>query len=117
MSARAKFYVQSVSATAGSPTTDRGSIVLKPVSRGAANAMWASATPSGEMTMFVDNPAGWQWFRDRIGKELYIDFSDVPESALDPAQHAYLPPPDEIQESSYSFGKCVECGQPEEAHQ
>lgn len=113
---RAKFYVKSVTATAGGSSPDQGSIELAPVTRGAANAKWAAATPSGEIKLFVSNPSAWRAFRDALGKELYVDFTDVPPESLDPAQHAFSPE-DSITEGTYGFGCCGECGQPEAAHQ
>jgi hypothetical protein len=113
MSVRAKFYIRSVTAIAGGDT-DTGSVELQPVSRGAANAAWSSATPSGLITLTTTNPNAWRWYRDRLGREVYVDFTDPPEGALDPAAHAFVA--SGIPEGNYGHTLCQSCGQPEDAH-
>lgn len=41
---------------------------------------FAKATPSGSMTMTVDNPAALVFFEGKIGKAFYLDMTEVPES-------------------------------------
>jgi hypothetical protein len=113
MSVRAKFYVRSVTAIAGGQP-DTGSIELLPVSRGAANAVWSSASPSGSFNLTVTNPSAWRWYRDRLGREVYIDTFDPPEGALDPALHPFQD--GGIPEGNYGHLMCSSCGQAEAAH-
>jgi hypothetical protein len=113
MSVKAKFYVRGVTAIAGA-TPDTGSVELLPVTRGAANAPWSSATPSGQINLTITNPNAWRFYRDNLGKELYVTFDLVPDSALDPTQHAFTP--SDQPKGNYGHGMCVECGQEKAAH-
>lgn len=113
MSVRAKFYVRSVTAMAGG-NADTGSVELQPVSRGAANAVWSSASPSGSISLTTTNPNAWRWYRDRLGSEVYVDFTDPPEGSLDPSAHAFVEAG--IPEGNYGHDLCSSCGQPEDAH-
>ncbi len=76
---RAKFFVKSVSIeSAGSePGKEVGGVTLQPVVRGEENKDWSHWTPSGQILMSILNPAAFAAFRDRIGKEMYVDFSDA----------------------------------------
>lgn len=40
------------------------------------NRRFAEATPTGEITMHIDNPAAAEQFK--VGTELYVDFTPVP---------------------------------------
>jgi hypothetical protein len=54
-----------------------GEVTMSPVTRGEANSVWASATPSGEIKMTIKSEA-MQWFLDRNGQEIAITFEDRP---------------------------------------
>lgn len=78
---RAKFNISSIQLT---PGNGGGQVVLSAVSRGDRNADWAEATPSGTITMQVNNPDGFKWFLDLLQQqresgrypEVFVDFSD-----------------------------------------
>lgn len=112
MSVRAKFFVAEVHQQAVNGL-DVGKVILRPVSRGAANASWAAATPSGELSMFVSNPRAFTQLQGLLGRECYLDIT--PADAADPADgHAYVDP--QMSEQNYGWNLCVECSQPEDAH-
>lgn len=85
MSVQARFYVREVTKYAYSSGYAAPAPVvmvkLNPVSgsKGEINKSWASATPSGEITMTIGNPAAAAWFEDRLGKDVAITFADRPE--------------------------------------
>lgn len=65
---RAKFFVQEIS-----KTTWGGSVKLQVVSRGEDNKAWASATPSGQITMSIRNELALEVFD--VGDEFFVDFT------------------------------------------
>jgi len=79
MSVKAKFYVAQVNQYASlggfAAPAPAGEIILRPVTRGAENSMWASATPSGEIKMTIRTEA-FGWFQSRLGAEVSITFED-----------------------------------------
>lgn len=77
MSVRARFYVGSVTLTAG----ETGSVQLNAAARGEENKMWASYTPSGQLTMNLSRKAGpaLEWFQEHIGKEVFLDITEAPD--------------------------------------
>lgn len=85
MAVQARFYIASVELLASgvksdgyAPPAPAGKVTMRPVTRGEANAVWASATPSGLIEMTVRGDAV-PWFVDRIASELKITFEDRPE--------------------------------------
>ena len=52
---------------------------LLPATRGELNKAWASATPSGEITMTIGNPVAASWFEAMLGKDVAITFSERAE--------------------------------------
>lgn len=111
MSVTGKFYVTSIEITSGA---DRGSVKLQAVSRGARNASWASATPSGSIQMYIDNPLAFKVFRDALAggdREFFVHFEAAPiPKAAD--GHAFIPSP----ENHYNQGRCMDCGAAEADH-
>lgn len=84
----ARFYVREITQYASGPNNNgyampapRITVKLSPVSgaKGEQNKLWASATPSGEISMTIGNPAAAAWFAERIGQDIAVDFSDRPE--------------------------------------
>ena len=71
---RAKFYVYEVAKTVGG-----GRVRLMPVTRGADNKEWASATPSGSIEMTIKNELAVDFFD--VGEEYFIDFSRAVKGA------------------------------------
>lgn len=73
----ARFYVTSITRNAYNPA--HAAITLKPAYRGEENKAWAEATPSGEITLQVNNPAAvaqfTEWFE--TGKDLHLTFATV----------------------------------------
>lgn len=81
MAVQARFYIASTTRLASLGYADpkpAGQVRMQAVTRGEANAVWASSTPHGEMTMTVKSPA-FAWFEERIGKEISITLDDAPE--------------------------------------
>jgi len=106
---RGKFFVKEITATAaGGPI--QGTVKLGVVSRGAVNRSFAEATPSGEISMYISNPAAYEFFRDRLGKEFYVDFTEYTPVVDD--GHAFA----ETGPNHYNAGKCSECGGAADAH-
>lgn len=115
MSVIAKFFVAEVTLT--SAGQNQGSVVLRPVSRGAINSRWAAATPSGELRMHVSNPAGFLWFKDRIGKECRLTIEEYEARPSD--GHPFVERPDvEAARAGNVYGAehCLECGYPADDH-
>ena len=85
MSVEARFYVQSVVKFAASvnavraagwaPPAPHITVKLLPATRGEANKEWASATPSGEITMTIGNPEAAAWFESMLGEDVAITFA------------------------------------------
>lgn len=85
MAVKAKFYVaeitqRSSAALAGwAEPVPVGDVVMRPVTRGEDNKVWASSTPSGEFRMTVRGEA-FPWFQERLGKEVSITLEDAEET-------------------------------------
>ena len=86
MTVQARFYVRTLTKNAYlskqyadtyAKPVPAGEIFLSPVTRGGANAEWASATPSGEVKLTTHGPA-FEWFEARLGEEIAITFADIP---------------------------------------
>lgn len=81
----ARFYIREITRFAnGTGWADPAPIItvkLSPVSgaKSEANKAWASATPSGEISMTIGNPAAAAWFDERLGRDVAITFDDRPE--------------------------------------
>lgn len=65
---RGKFFVSKIS-----KTTWGGSVELSVVTRGEDNKAWASATPSGQITMSIRNELALEVFD--VGDEFFVDFT------------------------------------------
>ena len=77
---QARFYVRDITRHAYNPA--QVEVVLAAVSRGSENKTWATATPSGTLTMHVSNPSAADWFNERLGKDVAITFEDRPADEL-----------------------------------
>ena len=116
MSVRAKFYVQEVTKQPGVG----GRVKLAAASRGARNAQWASATPSGELVMQINNKPALDFFEgliDGAAAGVYPEVFITIEAATDgyPGDgHAFELA--DVPEGHYVHGKCAACGSVEEAH-
>jgi hypothetical protein len=75
----ARFYVQGYAKKAFNP--DAVEITLQAVSRGEANKVWASATPSGSITMMIRNGPAGDFFVDCFERkaEVEIHFREAPK--------------------------------------
>ena len=75
MSVRAKFTVQEIRAQSWNAETGAKTVVLLPQYDTSIpeDQRFAKATPSGELTMQVDNPAAAEQFAH--GKTFYVDFT------------------------------------------
>lgn len=107
---RAKFYVAGVNLQTWGAT-----IVLQAVSRGARNADWSSATPSGKIELTVTNPAAIEQYvralKHRGGPEFFVDFTHAP-LAWPEDGHRFVATP----EGHYNYPRCAECACPEDEH-
>lgn len=65
----------------GKPTKSAEYVRLNAVygKDGSANASWSQATPSGQVTLTISNPAAWGHLQQ--GKFYFVDFSDAGEDA------------------------------------
>lgn len=75
---RAKFVVQSVKAYAYGGREVSASTVTGGSSDIPENQRFHKATPSGTITMMVDNPTAAEVFQP--GTEFYVDFTPVPKA-------------------------------------
>ena len=100
---RAKFFVAEITKYPGS---DRAKVVCRAVTRGAVNASFASATPSGELILQVDNPAAVARYDDWMARkrEFYLDSTEYTPVVGD--GHKFVPSP----EGHYNHDRCSECG-------
>lgn len=74
---RAKFQVQKIARTAWGNGVE---ITLSPQYDTSIpeDQRFAKATPSGSITMYIDNPPASEFLE--LGKYFYVDFTRVPES-------------------------------------
>ena len=90
MSVSARFYVRAVEKYAAARQTGYAApapmvkVSLSPVNgnRAPENEQWASATPSGEITMTIGNPKAAAWFESMLGKDVAISFEERPDDEL-----------------------------------
>lgn len=79
MTVKARFYIAELTRFPGQAG---GSVCLRPVTRGARNASWSAATPSGELRMTITNPEAFGQFAARMDEpgapEYEITFEPVP---------------------------------------
>jgi hypothetical protein len=116
---QARFHLRSIERYPGNPG---GKVVLSAVSRGDRNATWAAATPSGELTMQVNNPEGFAWFQSLLDA---VDTGEIRYPEVDivmtvsnlavpgdghPFRVAVVP------DGHYMTGKCGECGLEQKHH-
>lgn len=109
---RAKFYVAELTRFPGPAESAGGRVVCRPVSRGAVNASFAAASPSGELSLTVTNPralAVYDDWRERR-REFYLDFTEYTPTFDD--GHEFVAAP----EGHYTGSGCAECGARTEDH-
>ena len=107
---KAKFFVRSV--TKHGP--EGGQVELGAAVRGARNTDWAAATPTGTITMHVNNPGAFGFFESLLVRpgmypEVDLTFTASHDSAKD---HPFEPSP----AGHYNAGNCAACGAQEQAH-
>lgn len=73
----ARFYISGYQRNSYDPSATQ--VTLQAVSRGEHNKNWASATPSGQITMTIKNESAASWFVDKLGTEVAVHFSPVPD--------------------------------------
>lgn len=112
MSVVAKFFVAAVE---NYPSQSGGKVTMRACSRGARNSDWASATPSGEFTMQINNQPAFDFFDEMV--EATKDGGPPPEVMIHIAKahdglpgdgHAYEPA-DPSLDGTYYGGKCAAC--------
>lgn len=77
MGVKAIFYVNEVTDTA----SGSGKVKLNAVAKG-PYANWSKYTPSGEINIVSLNPAATEWYRERVGKDVTVEFRDPTEADL-----------------------------------
>lgn len=75
MAVVARFYVAQITRNAYNP--DAAVVTLNAVGRGPENKAWASATPSANLTMTINNGSAGNWFAERLGKDVAITFAEA----------------------------------------
>lgn len=81
MSVIARFYVAKVEKHAYTPgMTPQRAVTLQAATRGEENKSWAQATPSGQITMHINNGAAGQWFEEMLGRDVAVSFSTAEEA-------------------------------------
>ena len=82
MAITARFYVSEVTKYAG--RDDQGTVRLRPSYANGANKEWASATPTGEITMGVNNPEAFAEFdAARLASDdIHITFERHPRATV-----------------------------------
>lgn len=106
MSVVARFYVSEVLVTAHAPQ-GAAQVKLQAVSRGDQNKQWASATPSGEIKMTINNEPAATYFRENLGKDVEVLFTVVPVAV--PADGHPYRPSEAAPGTYYSAPKCGDC--------
>jgi hypothetical protein len=113
MPVQARFYVAQIVKSAYAGTSGGGEVKLQAVSRGDQNAAWAAATPSGTVSMHVNNPEAAKWFEDRLGTDVAITFE---EAAIRTPDDGHPFRPANVPAHHYLHGMCGECAGAQKAH-
>lgn len=116
---RAKFYISGLTLLPGQNAGVE--VKMSAVSRGDRNALWANATPCGNLTMTINNPSAVAWWEDFMhtarstGKqpEMFIDI--YPSEDGWPGDGHKFRPSEGIPKGNYGHDGCGECGMPEGA--
>ena len=115
---RAKFYVSGLTLLPGKDAGIR--VDLQAVSRGDRNNSWSAYTPSGSLSMTIQNPPAVQWWEDFMraaratGKqpELFIDIYPSTDGWPGDGHVFRLAEPSH---TGYGKDTCGECGQAKDA--
>jgi hypothetical protein len=85
MSTRAKFTLTALVATSYGNVDGMTSRELKFSTRYdptiPEDQRFTKASPSGSLSIVIDNPAALAFFEGKIGKAFYLDFTEAPEPA------------------------------------
>lgn len=113
MATRAKFFISGLTLL---PGKDAGvKVDFQAVSRGDRNAGWAAATPIGQMTMTIQNPAAVAWWEEFMQSaratgrqpELYVDIAPSEDGWPGDGHKFRL---GDFPENHYAHGNCGDCG-------
>lgn len=85
MSVLARFYVSEVTRRSYDP--EAATVTLQAVGRGPENKEWATATPSGQITLTIKNSPAAAFFGDRLGKDVTVTFDPHEDEAQRPSAH------------------------------
>lgn len=109
---RAKFYVTEITRFPGPIDSSGGRVICAPVSRGAVNRSFASATPTGRIELTITNPAALATYDDwrERRREFYVDFTEYTPEVGD--GHAFVATP----AGHYNGDRCAECGGERDKH-
>lgn len=86
----ARFYVDQVTRRAYNP--DFVEVTLKAAGRGEQNKTWAQYTPSGTLTMQINNPAAAETFLQNLGRDFELTFRLLDDDRY-ASEHADKPLP------------------------
>lgn len=75
MSVKARFFVDTTTRRAYNP--GHLEVTLKAAGRGEQNKTWAQYTPSGTLTMQINNPPAAKWFEDHLGQDIELTFAEI----------------------------------------
>lgn len=77
----ARFYVEELTRRAYNP--EHAAVKFKPAYRGVENKAWSEATPSGEITLQISNPAAVDFFAEALAAshDLHLTFEVVEKAA------------------------------------
>lgn len=75
MTVTARFYVDEITTRAYNPS--HVNVTLRAAGRGEQNKAWAEATPTGTITLTVNNPDAAAFFQAHQGHDLALTFEPV----------------------------------------
>lgn len=110
---RARFYVASTEEF-GTPDANgqcSGKVTLSAVSRGDQNKEWASATPSGTLTMHINNPPAFEAIRGIQRAGMDVDLVLTPVHVKRPEDgHPFRQSTADSGTAYGGEGRCGDCG-------
>lgn len=81
---RGKFKVSGITVFSMTDGQENGAVELSAVTADSGipeDVRYHKYTPSGKITMAIDNPPAFRAFLSRLGQSVYVDFHDSPELA------------------------------------
>jgi len=80
MGVRARFYVSSIKKTAYDKESAQVELIATTRRKGVDNEGFWDYTPAGnlQMSLSAKGGAAAKWFEERLGQDVYLDFSEIP---------------------------------------